>query len=102
MLTQGTVNHLQECPVLGRNSAPHDAVRGVLLHLVLQNGLTDTAVVETRVAAADGSTYDADVVYFDPSSRARVILDVSIVTIGSCTSLGRGARELDWMGSMCS
>ncbi len=33
-----------------------------------------------------------DVVYFDPSSRARVILEVSIVTIGSDTSLGRGAR----------
>jgi hypothetical protein len=32
------------------------------------------------------------VVNFDPSSRARVILEVSIVTIGSGTSLGRGAR----------
>ena len=31
-------------------------------------------------------------VFFDPSSRARVILEVSIVTIGSDTSLGRGAR----------
>ena len=29
-----------------------------------------------------------DVVFFDPSSRARVILEVSIVTIGSDTSLG--------------
>jgi len=38
------------------------------------------------------STFDADVVFFDPSSRARVILEVSIVTIGSDTSLGRGAR----------
>ena len=46
----------------------------------------------TRLAVADGSIYDADVVYFDPSSRARVILEVSIVTIGSGTSLGRGAR----------
>ena len=50
----------------------------------VQNGVTD--------ATADGRTYDADVVYFDPSSRARVILEVSIVTIGSGTSLGRGAR----------
>jgi len=31
-------------------------------------------------------------VVIDPSSRARVILEVSIVTIGSDTSLGRGAR----------
>ena len=92
MLTEGTVNHLQVCPVLGRNSAPHDAVRDVLSHLVVQNGVTDAAVVERRLAAADGRTYDADVVYFDPSSRARVILEVSIVTIGSGTSLGRGAR----------
>ena len=60
--------------------------------MVVQNGVTDAAVVETRLAAADGRTYDADVVYFDPSSRARVILEVSIVTIGSGTSLGRGAR----------
>ena len=26
VLTQGTVNHLQVCPVLGRKSAPHNAV----------------------------------------------------------------------------
>ena len=49
-------------------------------------------MVETRLTAADGSTFDADVVFFDPSSRARVVLEVSIVTIGSDTSLGRGAR----------
>jgi hypothetical protein len=35
VLTQGTVNHLQVCPVLGRNSAPHDAVRDALSHLVV-------------------------------------------------------------------
>ena len=70
-LTQGTANHLQVCAVLGRNSAPHDAVRDALSHLVVQNGVTD-AVVETRLTAADGSTFDADVVFFDPSSRARV------------------------------
>ena len=86
------VNHLQVCPVIGRNSAPHDVIGDVLLHLVVQNGVTDAAVAETRHAAADGKIYDADVVYFDPSSRARVILEVSIVTIGSGTSLGRGAR----------
>ena len=34
VLTQGNVNHLQVCPVLGRNSAPHDAVRDVLSHLL--------------------------------------------------------------------
>ena len=59
---------------------------------MVQNGVTDAAVVETRLTAADGGTFDADVVFFDPSSRARVILEVSIVTIGSDTSLGRGAR----------
>ena len=100
VLTEGTVNHLQVCPVLERNSAPHDAVRDVLSHLVVQNGVNDAAVVETLLAAADRRTYDADVVYFDPSSRARVIVEVSIVTvvtIGSGISLGRGAsaRELD-------
>ena len=73
----------------------------MLSHLVVQNGVTNAAVVETRLTAGDGGTFDADVVYFDPSSRARVILEVSIVTIGSDTSLGRGARTgLD--GSMRS
>ena len=90
VLTQGTVNHLHVCPVLGRNSAPQNAVRDVLSHLV-QNGVTDAAVVETRLTAAEGDNFDADVVYFDSSSRARVILEVSIDTIGSDTSLGSGA-----------
>ncbi len=47
----------------------------------MQNGVADAAVMETRLSAADESTYDADVVYFDPSFRARVILEVSIITI---------------------
>ena len=92
VLTSATLNHLQVCPVLGRNSATHDAVRNVLSHLVVQNGVTNAAVVETRLTAADGGTFDADVVFFDPSSRARIILEVLIVTFGSDTSLGRGAR----------
>ena len=29
VLTEGTVNHLQVCPVLWRNAAPHDAARHV-------------------------------------------------------------------------
>ena len=75
--------------MLGRNSAPHDVIRDALSHLVVQNGVTYAAVVETRLTAADGSTFDADMVSFDPSSRARVILEVSIVTIG----------RVGWMGS---
>ncbi len=70
------------CPVLGRKSAPHDEFRDVLSHLVVPNGAAEAAVVETRLTITDGSTCDADVDYFDPSSV--------------------GARELDWMGSMRS
>ncbi len=88
------------CSVLGRNSAPHDAVCDVLSHLVVQNSVTDAApraaVVETRLAAADGSTYDADVVDFDLSS-ARFILEVSIVTIGSGTSLDCMRSMRSWL-----
>ncbi len=51
VLTQGTVDHLQVCPVLARNSAPHNAVRDVLSHLVVQNEVTNAAVVETRLTA---------------------------------------------------
>ena len=56
-----------------------------LSHLVVQNGVTDAAVVETRLTAADGGTFDADAVSFDPSSssRVRVILLVPIVAIES-------------------
>ena len=89
VLTQGTANHLQVCPVLGRNSAPHDAVRDALSHLVVQNGVTDAAAHSCRRKSLP---FDADVILFDPFSRTRVILEVSIVTIGSDTSLGRGAR----------
>ena len=58
---------------------------------MVHNGVTNAAVVETRLTAANGSTIDAGAVFFDPSSEVRVILEVSIVTIGSDTSLGRGA-----------
>ena len=37
-----------------------DAVRDLLSHLVVQNGVSDAAVVETRLTAADGGTFDAD------------------------------------------
>jgi hypothetical protein len=50
VLMQGTVNHLQVCPVLGQNSASHDAVCDVLSHnMVVQNEVTDAAEVETRL-----------------------------------------------------
>ena len=52
VLPQGTVNHLLVCPELGRNSAPHNAVRDVLSHLVVQNEVINAAVVETRLTAA--------------------------------------------------
>ena len=92
VLTQGTANHVQVRPVLGRNSAQHDAARYALLHLVAQNGVADADVAEIQLTAADGSIFNAEAVFFDPSSRVRVILEVSIVTIGSDISLGRGAR----------
>ncbi len=68
--------------------------------MVVQNGITDAAVVETLLTAGDGSTFDADVFFFDPSSRARVILEVSIVT--GPTLHWDAARELGWMESMRS
>ncbi len=87
--------------MLGRNSAPQNAVRDVMSHLV-QNGVTDAAVVETRLTAADGDNFDADVVYFDLSSRARVILEVSIVTISDRIHHWVEVHELDYMESMRS
>ena len=77
--------------MLGQNSAPHDAVGNVLSHLDVQNGVTDAAVVEIRLTAADGGTFDAARRCL-LRSLLNIILEVPIVTIGSNTSLGRGAR----------
>ena len=60
--------------------------------MVKHCGLADTAVVETPVTAADGDTTIADVVYFDSLSGERAILEVSVVTVGSDTSLARISR----------
>ncbi len=57
-----------------------------------QCGLTDAAVVETLVIAADGDTTIADVVYFDSLSGERAILEISVVTVGSGTSLAQILR----------
>ncbi len=61
--------------------------------MVNQCGLTDAAVVETPVTAADGDTTMADVVYFDSLSGERAILEVSVVTVGSDTSLARSRAQ---------
>jgi len=92
VLTGATVNHLEVCPMLGRGKAPHNAVRDALMHMVVQCGVTDAAVVETPVTSADGSSTVADVVYLDNLSGQRVILEVSVVTMGSDSSLAAGAR----------
>jgi hypothetical protein len=55
-------------------------------------GITDAAVVESPVAAADGDSTVADVVYVDNVSGKRVILEVSVVTVGSDSSLAGSAR----------
>jgi hypothetical protein len=92
VLTEATVHHLEVCPQLGRAIATHNSIRDALAHMVKQCGLTDAAVVETPVTAADGDTTIADVVYFDSLSGERTILEVSVVTVGSDTSLARISR----------
>ncbi len=86
------MNHLEVCPQLGRAIATHNSIRDALAHMVKQCGLADAAVVETPVTAADGDTTIADVVYFDSLSGERAILEVSVVTVGSDTSLARISR----------
>ena len=83
--------------MFGRHSAPHDAVRDFAV--ALGDGVTDAVVVEIRLKAADGGTFDADVVFFDLSFGARVILEVSIMgptlhwgEMGSTRSCGRVRR----------
>ena len=62
------------------------------MHMVVQCGVTDAAVVETPVTSADGSSTVADVVFLDNLSGQLVILEVLVVTIGSDSSLAAGAR----------
>ena len=54
--------------------------------------LADAAVVKTTVTTTDGGTTIADVAYFYPLSGDRAILEVSVVTVGSDTSLARISR----------
>jgi hypothetical protein len=91
-LTASTLNHVEVCPMLGRNLAPHNAVRDVLAHMVNNCAITDAAVVESPVTSADGDSTVADVVYVDNVSGKRVILEVSVVTVGSDSSLAGSAR----------
>ncbi len=58
-----------------------------------QCGFTDGAVVETPIAATDGDTTTADMVYFDSLSGEREIFAVSVVTVGSDTSLARTSQS---------
>ena len=45
ILTASSLNHLEVFPLLGRNSAPHDAIRDVLAQMVKNCAITDAAVV---------------------------------------------------------
>ncbi len=83
---------MEVCPILGTNSAPHNAVRDVLAHMVKYCGLTDAAKVESPVQAADSSSKVADVVYVDRASGQRVILEVSVVTVVSDSALESSSR----------
>ena len=95
-LTAATLNHLEVCSCLGRNSAPHNAVRDLLKHFLELLGVTDAAMTEVPVRAPNGETLNTDVIYFDRSSGKRHILEVSIVSVNSDTSAATSSRrELD-------
>ena len=79
--------------MLGRGKAPPNAVRDALMHMVVQCGMADAAVVETPVTSADGSSTVADVVYLDNFSGQRVILEVSVATLGLDSSRAAGAER---------
>lgn len=54
--------------------------------------LTSAAVVETPVAAINGASTLAGVVYIDSATGNRVILEVYVVTVGSNSSLPAPAQ----------
>ncbi len=71
----------------------HNSIRDALAHMVEQCGLTDAAVVETPVTAADSDTTIATGYIFTLSlSGERAILEVSVVTVEFDTSLARISR----------
>jgi hypothetical protein len=59
--------------------------------MVVKCGLADAAVLETPVAAASGESTVADMVYFDDSTGHRIILEVSVATVSSDSSLATAA-----------
>ena len=71
--------------IIGRAIAAYNSIRDAPAHMVKQCGLTDAAVVETPVTAADGDNTIADVVYFDS-------LSPHFHPPSFCRPLGRWAR----------
>ena len=60
----------------GRGTVKNYSIRDALAHMVKQCGLADAAVVETPVAATDGDTTIADVVYSLSGERTSVVVSV--------------------------
>ena len=82
--------HLNNCPCLGGNIFPHNAVRDTLAHGINQCGAA-SVVPHTEVPLdVPGGQWKAGLMYMDSVSGKTYVLDVSIVNVDSATSQRRG------------
>ena len=85
--------HLYNCPCLGGNIFPHNAVRDTLAHAIHQCGAA-SAVPRTEVLiptpGAPGGQWKADAMFVDDVTGMTYVIDASIVNIDSNTSQRRG------------
>jgi hypothetical protein len=89
-LAQTDWEHLNNCPCLGGNIFPHNAVRDTLAHAVHQCGAT-SVVPHTEVPLdVPGGQWRADVMFMGDVSGKSYVLDVSIVNTDSATAQRTG------------
>jgi len=87
--------HMYNCPCLGGNIAPHDAVKFCLAHAVKECGLV-AAVPKTEVPIQVGQGWwNADIRFITDGSGRIFVVDVSLVNVDSATQLRRGGDAGD-------
>ena len=70
---------------------PHDALKDALTHFVVHNGIAQVCVTEATVIGPHG-TLDTDITYWDNQTLQQVVVEVSVVSLGSASSVNRSSR----------
>ena len=90
-LGEDSIGHIGTCSMGGRNFGPHDALKDALTHFVVHNGIAQVCVTEATVIGPHG-TLDTDITYWDNQTLQQVVVEVSVVSLGSASSVNRSSR----------